>query len=42
MCCGYHKGKLENELYAEADIAGPGITGKAQLYQEYEGASESR
>lgn len=34
---GYHKGKLENELYAEADIAGPGITGKAQIYQEYEG-----
>ncbi|MCX7195167.1 MAG: superoxide dismutase family protein [Proteobacteria bacterium] len=36
-CAGHHKGKLENELYAEADIAGPGITGKAQLYQEYEG-----
>ncbi len=34
---GYHKGKLENELYAEADIAGPGITGKAYLSQEYEG-----
>ncbi|MBL0039231.1 MAG: superoxide dismutase family protein [Nitrosomonadales bacterium] len=34
---GYHKGKLENELHAEADITGPGITGKAQLYEEFEG-----
>lgn len=34
---GHHEGKLETKLYAEAIITGSGITGKAQLYQEYEG-----
>ena len=36
-CAGYHAGKLENKLHAEATIAGPGISGEAHLYQEYEG-----
>ena len=36
-CAGYHTGKLQNKLHAEAAIAGPGITGMAHLYQEYEG-----
>ncbi|CAE6735894.1 superoxide dismutase family protein [Candidatus Nitrotoga fabula] len=39
---GHHQGKLENELHAEADIAGPGITGKAYLSQEYEGRVKIR
>lgn len=34
---GHHAGKLEKKLHAEATISGPGITGEARLYQEYEG-----
>jgi Cu-Zn family superoxide dismutase len=34
---GHHKGKLEKKLYAEATIAGPGITGEAHLYEEHDG-----
>jgi Cu-Zn family superoxide dismutase len=36
-CAGYHTGKLDNKLHAKAVIAGPGITGEAYLYEEYEG-----
>ncbi len=36
-CVGYHKGKLDTKLHAKAVIAGPGITGEAHLYEEYEG-----
>lgn len=36
-CSSYHTGKLSTPLYANAVIAGPGITGEARLYQEYDG-----
>ena len=36
-CSSYYKGKLEKAVHAKAVIAGPGITGEAYLYQEYEG-----
>jgi Cu-Zn family superoxide dismutase len=36
-CSSYHTGKLAAPLHATAVIAGPGITGEARLYQEYEG-----
>lgn len=36
-CAGYHTGKLDDKLRAEAAIVGPGIIGEAHLYQEYEG-----
>lgn len=36
-CARFHTGKLDSKLRAKAIIAGPGITGEAQLYQEYEG-----
>ncbi len=36
-CAGYHTGKLDDKLRAEAAIVGPGITGEAHLYEEYEG-----
>ncbi|HMU55446.1 MAG TPA: superoxide dismutase family protein [Nitrospira sp.] len=36
-CAHHHTGKLEHKLHAKAAIAGPGITGEAHLYQEYEG-----
>ena len=36
-CAGYHTGKLNSKLYAKAVIAGPGISGEAYVYEEYEG-----
>jgi Cu-Zn family superoxide dismutase len=36
-CSSYHTGKHETKLHAKAAIAGPGITGEAHLYEEYEG-----
>ncbi len=36
-CSSYHTGKLSTPLHANAVIAGPGITGEVQLYEEYEG-----
>jgi Cu-Zn family superoxide dismutase len=36
-CSSYHTGKHGTTLHAKAAIAGPGITGEAQLYEEYEG-----
>jgi superoxide dismutase, Cu-Zn family len=36
-CSSYYKGKLEKPLHARAVITGPGITGEAHLYEEYEG-----
>ena len=36
-CSSYHTGKHGTPLQAKAAIAGPGITGEAQLYEEYEG-----
>lgn len=36
-CSHHHVGKLDQKLHAKAMIAGPGITGEAHLYQEYEG-----
>ncbi|MCC2641569.1 MAG: Superoxide dismutase copper/zinc binding protein [Nitrospira sp.] len=36
-CAGHHTGKLDDKLKANATISGPGITGEARLYQEYEG-----
>ena len=36
-CLFYHTGKHEKTLHAKAVIAGPGITGEAHLYEEYEG-----
>ena len=36
-CASYHMGKHAATLHAKAAIAGPGITGEAQLYEEYEG-----
>lgn len=36
-CSSYHTGKQATKLRAKAAIAGSGITGEANLYQEYEG-----
>jgi superoxide dismutase, Cu-Zn family len=36
-CSSYYTGKQSPPLYAKAVIAGPGITGEAQLYEEYQG-----
>lgn len=36
-CTSYHKGKLDKPIRAKAEIKGPGITGEAKLYEEYEG-----
>src|SRR5437660_1890156 len=36
-CSSYHMGRFEKTLHARAIITGPGITGEAQLYEEYEG-----
>ncbi len=36
-CARFHTGKLDAPLKAKAMLAGPGITGEARLYQEYEG-----
>ncbi len=36
-CVRFHTGKLDAPLKAKATIAGPGITGEAKLYEEYEG-----
>jgi superoxide dismutase, Cu-Zn family len=36
-CSRHYTGKLEHKVHATAAIAGPGITGEAKLYQEYEG-----
>lgn len=36
-CSSYHTGKHDTKLRAKAAIAGPGITGEADLYEEYEG-----
>jgi superoxide dismutase, Cu-Zn family len=36
-CSSYHTGKHDTKLRAKAAIAGPGITGEAGLYEEYEG-----
>ena len=36
-CSSYYKGKVEKPLHSKAVIAGPGITGEAHLYEEYEG-----
>lgn len=36
-CARFHTGKLDAPLKAKAMLAGPGITGEAKLYQEYEG-----
>lgn len=36
-CAGYHTGKVSPKLYAKAVIAGPGISGEAHVYEEYEG-----
>ncbi len=36
-CSSYYKGEHEKTLHAKAIIAGPGITGEAHLYEEYEG-----
>jgi superoxide dismutase, Cu-Zn family len=36
-CSSYHTGKHDTKLRAKAVIAGPGITGEADLYEEYEG-----
>ena len=36
-CSSYHTGKQGTTAHAKATIGGPGITGEAQLYEEYEG-----
>ncbi len=36
-CARYYTGKRDTPLHARATIAGPGITGEAKLYEEYEG-----
>ncbi len=36
-CARYYTGKRDTTLHARATIAGPGITGEAKLYEEYEG-----
>lgn len=36
-CASYYKGKQDTTRHAKATIGGPGITGEAHLYEEYEG-----
>jgi superoxide dismutase, Cu-Zn family len=36
-CSSYHTGKHKTSLHAKAAIAGPGMSGEADLYEEYEG-----
>jgi Cu-Zn family superoxide dismutase len=36
-CASHHTGKRDSPLHAKAVISGPGITGEAHLYEEYEG-----
>ena len=36
-CSSYYMGKHEKAWHAKAVIAGPGITGEADLYEKYEG-----
>ncbi|MDH5319938.1 MAG: superoxide dismutase family protein, partial [Nitrospira sp.] len=36
-CSSYHTGKRDTKLQAYAAIAGQGIIGEADLYEEYEG-----
>ncbi|HXT67412.1 MAG TPA: superoxide dismutase family protein [Nitrospiraceae bacterium] len=36
-CSSYYTGKQEKAVHAKAVIAGPGITGEAELYEKYEG-----
>lgn len=36
-CSSYHTGKVDKKLQAKAVIAGPGISGEAFIYEEYEG-----
>lgn len=36
-CSSYHTGKLGTVHHAKAVIAGPGISGEAHLYEEYQG-----
>jgi Cu-Zn family superoxide dismutase len=36
-CSSYYTGKHEKTLHAKAVIVGPGITGEAYLYEEFEG-----
>lgn len=36
-CTSYHTGKHDTKFRARAVLVGPGITGEASLYQEYEG-----
>jgi Cu-Zn family superoxide dismutase len=36
-CSSYHTGKLASPLYATAKIAGPGITGEAEIFEKFEG-----
>lgn len=36
-CSQFYAGKRDSRLQAKAVIAGPGITGDAKLYEEYEG-----
>jgi Cu-Zn family superoxide dismutase len=36
-CTSYHTGKHATPILAKATIAGPGVTGEAHLYEEYEG-----
>ena len=36
-CSSYYTGKHDTKLKAKAAIAGPGITGEADLYEEYPG-----
>ncbi len=36
-CSSYHTGKHDKAVHAKAVISGPGISGEAHLYEEYEG-----
>ncbi len=36
-CSSYHTGKQGTAMHAKAALVGPGITGEAQLYEDYEG-----
>jgi Cu-Zn family superoxide dismutase len=36
-CSSYHTGKHDTKLRAKATLTGPGITGEADLYEEFEG-----
>jgi Cu-Zn family superoxide dismutase len=36
-CTSYHKGKQDKPIRAKAEIKGPGISGEAKLYEDYEG-----